>query len=63
MTKDLTVKDFIDMIKEYPDYTLRFPVPDNVGKGAWPSSTSFVPVEICDIGYSSKVLIIDVEEN
>lgn len=64
MTKDLTVKEFIDMIKEYPDFTLRFPVPDNVNENTvWPSSTSFVPTEICDIGYSSKVLIIDVKEN
>lgn len=59
----MKVKEFIDMIKEYPDFELRFPVPDNVGEGVWPSSTSFVPVEICDVGYSSKVLIIEVEED
>ena len=62
MTKDLTVEEFIDMIKEYPDFTLKFPVP-NANETVWPSSTSFVPTGICDIGYSSKVLVIDVKED
>lgn len=59
----MTSKDFINLIKDYPEFELRFPVPDKPKDSmTWPSCTTFVPVEICDIGYSSNVLIIEVKE-
>lgn len=59
----MLVKDFINLIKEYPEFELKFPIPDKEEEDIWPSSTTYIPVGITDVGYSSDILIIDMQKD
>lgn len=53
----MKAKDLINMIKNFEDFDVEFHFTDGYSK--FPNIRSFSLDGICDVGYSSKVIVLD----
>ena len=58
----MTVKQFIEQFRDKEEFTIEFVFSDNVEDGHWPNVRSFKNLEVEDVGYSGKVIILSGDE-
>lgn len=56
----MTIKELSDIYKQYGDFEIQFSFTDSCGK--FLNIRTFSNIEICDIGYSDKVICLTGDE-
>lgn len=57
----MKVRDLIEKLKNYEDFEVEAVYVDNSNVGKFMNIATFKVVDIADIGYSEKVVLLDLE--